>query len=151
MIWQKILGWGSKAAGVVLPYKIPILIGIGSALAVVVGVHLWHDHSVRKERDELVAKNALLLERNANALHTLQNNEQEYEECLAVNEANAIALSDQRERADKAVATISTLKALNERDAIDIVRETDDQRGRDEECRTVDDALPDWVLIGVFD
>ena len=138
---------GGKALGaVVAPFKM-YLITAGIAVVVgIVGTHLWNDRSVRAERDTLTGQLASFAISNTQLTTTLNSNKEVLTICVEANAYNADQAALHKEKATEALANVKLLKAMKDRDTEDIIRETDELRNKDNECRTADDPLPDWML-----
>lgn len=154
-MWTTALKWivgKAGAAGTLIsPFALYIKVGIFAVLAGLLSAHLWNDHNRKIEVRELQESLGAVTQAKAQALRTAQRNGFALEECLAANAFNAEEALTQRERAVAAVAEVELLRAMNDRDKVDIIREGEELRGRDDECRTLDDTLPDWFLDGLWD
>jgi len=64
--------------------------------------------------------------------------------CLAVNQANAKGLLMAQFRADEAEIRARVLAEEKDKQVEKIDGEVKELRGRDEDCRSLDDPLPDW-------
>jgi len=149
-MWGTILKWGlGKAAstGVSLsPFAMYIKIGLISVLIGIVGTHLWGDRQVKKERDILTGQLAAFAMSNTQLTSSLNNNKEVLTICVRANEYNADQAALHKEKATQALANVRLLEAMNARDTEDIIRETNEIRGKDVDCRTLDDPLPGWAL-----
>jgi len=84
-------------------------------------------------------------------LVTVEQNEIALKICLAANADNKIALERQREQVNQSTMTIKLLQAESRHTAEDIRNEGDKLRGKDTVCRTVDESLPDWFIVGLWE
>lgn len=145
-----VLKWGlGKAVSTGLslsPFALYIKIGLISVLLGVVGTHLWNDRTVRKERDVITGQLAMVTVSNVQLQSSLEKNKEVLETCIKANTWNAEQASNHKEQADEALANVRLLEAMNDRDTEDIIRETNELRNKDDECRTADEPLPAWLL-----
>jgi len=149
-MWGTVLKWAvtkaAPAASLISPFGMYIKIGMISVLVGVVGTHLWNDRTRAKDLITIRSDLAKVEQSNAQLQHTLGQNKIVVEECLKTNEWNANQSLLHEKQANEALANVILLRAINDRDTEDIIRETDELRNKDENCRTADEPLPDWLL-----
>lgn len=72
------------------PIVVWIITGVVALLIGAAGIHLWHDHTVRKERDAAIEAKGRLQERVDNLAGINDRNKIEMDKCIAANQANAV-------------------------------------------------------------
>jgi len=71
-------------------------------------------------------------------------NDRAINECITINRENARAYVQAQLEADEAVLRVESLLAQQNEQVEVIHEEVSSLRGRDEDCRSLDDPLPDW-------
>lgn len=135
------MGWFSAAKLFISGHKI-LLIAIAAA-AVLATVTIYV-HGAEKAK----ARNTELESRVQRTEQTARLNQAAVEQCLAANEANALAALAQKDRARDAELRLATAEANAKRDINDINREADNfrSRSRDLACPALDTDFREWVF-----
>jgi len=128
------------------PYGMYIKIALAAGLLGIVGTHLWNDSQEAAKLSRVTRELGSLEQTNIQTLHTLTQNKSALKECLDANAWNALQAKDQEFKTLVALANVRSLEELNAQNDEDTHRKEAALRGRDEECRTADDPLPDWLL-----
>lgn len=74
----------------------------------------------------------------------IEKNKQALSYCVEVNQANAASYIEMETQVDKAVAASQAMLAQRDKQVEVINEEVTELRGRDKDCRTLDEPLPDW-------
>lgn len=73
------------------------------------------------------------------------------DQCLDANAYNSLEAAYQANRAETAATNVAALRAELERHTGEIHADSEALRGKDQECRSVDQPLPDWFTDGLWD
>jgi hypothetical protein len=115
-----------------------VVIGVLGAVLV---LHKFHADTVQADLTERLNAAELAAK---DFDHAIGDAERALMDCKAVNEANTASYEAMRERAEAAEARVRELRIEIARDIEDINDEAWNFRGRDADCRRLDDPLPDW-------
>ena len=107
----------------------------------VLSAQVWHKNNVILGLESDIAGLNLSL---AAVDSALEQNFRAITECVAINRANASAVRDAQLRAGLAVERARQAEARTDEQVESINEDIADLRGQDEDCRSLDDPLPDW-------
>jgi len=82
---------------------------------------------------------------------TIQLNKEALKTCLDLNRENEIAWKKQEDRVQEAEKIVMLLQAESKHTVEDIRNDGEKLRGKDTVCRTVDESLPDWFTVGLWE
>ena len=82
---------------------------------------------------------------------TIQLNKEALKTCLIVNKQNDIDLRNQERRVQETEKIVMLLQAESKHTVEDIRNDGEKLRGKDTVCRTVDESLPDWFTVGLWE
>jgi len=111
-------------------------------------------HGAEKAKSRVDVLETLLEDRTAEYVEAMagySKNQRSLTQCLAVNIQNASEAEKQKQQAQIASQNIKALRAELKRHTGEIHADSEALRGRDQECRTVDQPLPDWFTRGLHD
>jgi len=132
-------------------YKIYIL---GVLAAIVVGAFTYYVYTAEKAKGNVKVLQTELenIKRDFNGLFiSVSLNEKALQTCRDANASNVEALARQNQIANEALTTIALLQAESVHTVEDIHDDGEALRGQDTECRTVDAALPDFFIVGLWE
>lgn len=138
----------TAAGGFLKSYGTWIIAGL---LAAFLAWYVWSAERAKTKVVTLEAANAELVQEKKLLLDTIDMNKAALEECLAANAQNALQAVREAQRVRAAQNDVAAMRremlAHMDRDRI----ESEELRGRDQECRTVDESLPAWFVDGLRD
>ena len=149
-LFTKIAGsvLGKAVGGFFSSYGLYII--IGSVVAALVSVVIYV-HGAEKAKARVPALEQRLEEVTADYIDKQKANRAAIDKCLATNTANAEEAARQAANAEKATAAAVAMAAEMDARIGSIRDDSEILRGRDTECRTIDDALPGWFIDGLRD
>jgi len=133
---------GKAVGGFFQAYGMWIIIAGLVALLTTITIYV---HGAEKAK----ARVPVLLEEIKEFSEKFAQNELAMQECLDANQFNALEAKRQAGLVKKSEENVNALKEEMDTRVGDIKDEMELQRGRDKECRTVDDALPAWFVAGL--
>ena len=123
----------------------PLILAIViTAVVSAVGIHLWHDHGVKKERDKALQEQVRLETEVSGLVQTLANNEIELAECVAINAANDAAALRVTERLATAVSDLEKAKQATATAEARITHEAE-TFDNDMDCPAFTDDFRQWM------
>ena len=132
-------------------YKNWIIGGLVAVLMGGIGFYVYGAEKAKGQRDTLQAK----LESVAGDFEALNVaidlNHKALKTCLIVNKQNDIDLRNQERRVQETEKIVMLLQAESKHTVEDIRNDGEKLRGKDTVCRTVDESLPDWFTVGLWE
>lgn len=151
------LSWAAKKAGGAAIGRVfksyGLWIAITAAAAALAGIALYI-HGAEQAKARVVVLTKDLADQKADfdeAIAGYDTNKAALDQCLTANRHNALEAVNQANRADRAASNIAALRAELERHTGEIHADSEALRGHDQECRSVDEPLPDWFTAGLWD
>lgn len=139
---------GTAAGGFLKSYGVWI---IGGAVAAFLTFYVVSAERAKAQRVELKIENKQLVAEKIELIDTIEINRLALDECIEANAENALQATRQAQRVRAAQSEVTQMRReMKEHINRDRIA-SEELRGHDKECRTVDQFLPDWFTDGLRD
>jgi hypothetical protein len=157
MIWSKALKKiggsviGSAVGGFFKSYGIWIAIAAAAGALATVVIYV---HGAEQAKGQVIVLTERMATQKADfdeAIAGHAANLVALDQCLDANAYNSLEAAYQANRAETAATNVAALRAELERHTGEIHADSEALRGKDQECRSVDEPLPNWFTDGLWD
>lgn len=127
---------------------------IGVLAATIFGAITFYVYTAERAKGEVETLQVELdsVKRDFGAMQLAINlNEAALATCIEANVYNLAELHEQQKLIAESLTTIKLLQAESAHTVEDIRDDADKLRGRDTECRTVDQPYPGWFIVGLWE